>query len=328
MGTALAQVLAGQQCRVTIWDHFPEVVDDIRRNRENRRFLPGVPLHAGIASCASAAECVKNAALVIVCVPSAFAASTIAPVLPAIRDDAILLNVAKGFAPESRQVMPLMLERLARRTCVHLGGPAIATEFARGRPSFVVFASPFEEAARRVAAWFSGATFSTSVTTDVQGATLGGILKNVYAILLGSMDRLIGGARNLEAAAVTACVSEMAEIAVAHGARRETILGLAGLGDLVATGFSPDSHNRRFGQWLATGRSLRDLEADLGWLPEGVRASRAAASLARERGVCSPLCDWLVRTLDGAPPSAEGVLRALRSASGCIRPPFPDQPST
>lgn len=315
MGTAMAQALAGDGHEVALWDFFPEVVEGIQQHRENRRFLPGIPLHEGIRGTASVSDCVHGAALVVIGVPSPFVASTLAAALPAMAQDAVLLNLAKGFAPGTRLPLPLALANQAPdHACVHLAGPAIANELARrGLPASIVLASEDDRAARRVARWLTGPAFITTTTSDVAGAALGGILKNVYAIVLGALEKLSGDVRNLEAAALSASVHEMAAIAQAHGGRSATLYGLAGLGDLVATGFSRDSHNRRFGQRLAAGETAAEMEAEAGWLPEGARAAAAACALARAGKVPAPLAGLVRRWIGGARPSLDGLIRVLRS---------------
>ncbi len=317
MGTALAHALASQGQSIAIWDHFPDVVESMRENRENPRFLPGIRLHEGISVFGSARECVAGCGLVIVCVPSAFTTTLLVPLLPSLELGTILLNVAKGFTPGSLQTLPALLEEIApSHPCVHLAGPAIANEFARGQTASVVMASPSLSAAEIVANRFSGPAFQTSVTTDVTGAVLGGILKNTYAILLGCLSVLGADSRNLEAAATTASVGEMTAIAAAHGASPLTLGGLSGLGDLVATGFSPDSHNRNFGRALASGKSLHLLGEEFGGPPEGVRATAAACYLADEKGIPAPLAHWVHDSLQGTRPSLENLMQALRRCSG------------
>jgi glycerol-3-phosphate dehydrogenase (NAD(P)+) len=314
MGTTMAHALAGNGHEVALWDFFPEVVKGIRLHRENRRFLPGVHLHGGIRATAHVSECVAGAALVVVGVPSLFVSSTLAPVVPSLERHAVLLNLAKGFAPGTRQPLPLMLGGLAPgHPCVHLAGPAIANEIARGLPASIVLAAEDERVAERVAGWLAGPAFIVGTTTDVTGAALGGILKNVYAILLGSLETLSGDARNLEAAALSASVREMASIARAHGGKEATLYGLAGLGDLVATGFSRDSHNRKFGQMLASGKTVAELEAETGWLPEGARAAAAVCALARAGQVRAPLAGLVRRWIGGVRPSFGGLIRVLRT---------------
>ena len=313
MGTAMAHVLACRGHSVSLWDHFREVIDIINHERENPRFLPGVSIHLGVIGTASVEECIRGARLVVLCVPSAFLLGTVGPHLGSLSPGAMLLSIAKGFAPGSHGLFPELLKKMApSHDCVHLAGPAIANEFVRGSTASVVVASESETAARAVADALAGEAFHPSVTTDVAGAALGGILKNVYAIMLGCISRLGGESRNLEAAALAAAVSEMAVIAEACGGRKRTIFGLAGLGDLIATGSSSDSHNRKFGRALATGKSSEELKAELGWLPEGVAATHAACELASAQGVPAPLAEWVLQTLSGRPP-------ALRELKGVLR---------
>lgn len=314
MGTAIAHALAGHGRRVMLWDHFPEVIEDVRRHRQNRRFLPGVALHPSIEATPNASECVAHAALTVVSVPSAFVVSTLRPIVPFLTADAILLNLAKGFAPRAREPLPFLLARLSQRPCAHLAGPAIANEFARGKPAPVVVAADNEAIAKRVANCLRGA-FLAETTIDLAGAALSGVLKNVYAILLGAVNLLSGGSRNLEAAALCASAREMAIIARANGGMDSTVYGLAGLGDLAATGFSPDSHNRRFGQMLAAGKTARELQEEAGWLPEGARAAAAVCGLAKASGTRAPLGGLVRRWLHGPAPSLDQFSRALHAAS-------------
>ncbi len=171
-----------------------------------------------------------------------------------------------------------------------------------------------ERVARRVAGWLVGPAFIATTSTDVPGAVLGGILKNVYAILLGALETLSGGSRNLEAAALSASVHEMAAIAGAHGGKAATLFGLAGLGNLVATGFSRDSHNRKFGQLLASGKARTEIEKEMRWLPEGVRAASAACALARSGKVRAPVAGLVHRWIAGSTPSLDGIVRVMQSA--------------
>lgn len=320
MGSALAHALASQGCQVSLWDHFSEVVEDIQTHRENRRFLPGILLQPDIRACRSSAECVAGAALVIVSVPSAFIADTLEPILPVLNKGAVLVNVAKGFAPGTQHPLICSLEqRMPEHRWVHLAGPCVANEFVHGQQAFIVMASSSETTARLTADWFNGTHFKTSITSDLMGAALGGILKNVYAILLGCLNKLNGQRQNLGAAVITACIAEMADIAAAHGAQRSTIYGLSGLGDLVATGCSLDSHNRRFGELLASGKSVSEIKKEAGWLPEGVAAALTTCTLAESNGVSAPLAEWVRRSLVETPPTLGGLLDALRTATSIIQ---------
>lgn len=315
MGTALAQSLARQGSSVAIWDHFPEVIREIRDQRTNRRFLPNFELDAGIHATPSAAECVSGASIVIVCVPSKFAEAVLTPVVPMLASSATLVNVAKGFAPGGNKMLPVWLEEMAPgHSCAHLAGPALANEIACGLPTFLVVASIDEEAATRVANALAGEILIPSLSADLQGAALCGILKNSYAILLGILEGVGPGGRNLEASALALCGLEMAAIVTAEGGRRETVHGLSGMGDLVATGLAGDSHNRKLGNLLAVGETLDQIEARIGWLPEGVQATAALVRMVNRRGQNAPLLQCVGRILNGTKPKIGTLLDALRAS--------------
>ncbi len=313
MGTAFAHTLAVHGRDVSMWDHFPQVVEDITTSRVNTRFLPDVSLHANIEAHKSATECVAGASLIIFAVPSSFIRSTLESVLPALHPETVLLNVAKGFAAASHlPIISALMELTPAHCWVHLAGPCIANELARGQPASVVIASHSEQTAESVARWCSGPLLDCSVTTDLSGAMLGGILKNVYAILLGCLYELNGNRRNIAACAVTSSVAEMARISIAYGARSSTIYGLSGLGDLIGTGSSLDSHNFKFGQSLASGHVGALLPSEL--LPEGARAAATVCRMASDKQLSAPLAQWVQASIAGQTPSLEGILAALRAA--------------
>lgn len=317
MGTAMAHALAGNGHELVLWDFFPDVLEDICKNRTNGRFLPGVLLHDNVHACVSRDECVAGAELVIICIPSRFLISSVSSVLPAITHSAIILNVAKGFAPGSRQPMPIALAELAPgHPMVHLAGPTLASELAQSMAAGIVLASEKEDAARQVADWFAGPSFMPTTTTDVIGAAFGGILKNVYAILFGYLSKQSGDSRNLESCLTIACMREMTTISESCGAEKETLYGLAGLGDLIATGFSQYSHNRKFGQKLGNGLSVSELEEQLGWLPEGARSAETVCLIAREKEIAAPLAGFVHRLLKGDDVSYGDFLKILRNETG------------
>lgn len=316
MGTALAQALALQGRKVTAWDHFPEVAREIREHRTNRRFLPAIDLDPRIHATTDAEECVRGAGIVILCVPSAFAAEVLRPLVGSLEEGTVILNVAKGFAPEGGEILPTWLKRIAPgHPCAHLAGPALANELARGWPTFIQIAAATQAAAETVATALAGTVLIPSITTDLKGAALCGILKNSYAILLGLLEGVVPGGRNLQATAITLCGQEMETLLVAMGAEVSTVRGLAGIGDLVATGIAPDSHNRKIGIRLGGGQTLEQVQGQTGWLPEGVRASPILLELAHGCGQRPPLLDWLCGVLAGDAPELTGLTKALETAS-------------
>jgi len=312
MGTALAQALARTGGRVVLWDHFAEVVDDINRARSNRRYLPGVALHEGIRAEGRCEDAVRGAQLVVLAVPSPFLRGALQQALPALEADAVVLSVAKGIDPATREpVHRVIAAQLGGRPLALLAGPAIANEFARGLPTAVVLAAEPVAIAERLRPLFAGDVFRVATTADVSGAALGGILKNIYAILLGYLDATSGGGRNLEAAALNASLREMSVLAVALGAERDTIYGLAGLGDLVATGFSDDSHNRKFGRRLGEGETAEAMRAAGQLLPEGACAVDLACAWAGERNIALPLAGFVRQLVAGGRPPLKELLDHL-----------------
>jgi len=303
MGTALACVLAGNGHPVVLWDHFAAVVEEIQTERKNSRYLPGMDLPAGIRAVREAEACVAGAALVVIAVPSPFVRGLLQAVQQSVPPEAILLTATKGIDTETqRPVLGTIGKLLPDHPRCILAGPAIANEFSRGAATRVLVASAQTTAARKVAGWLTNEAFQASVTNDTAGAAMGGILKNVYALLFGFAEAAVGSARNFEAALLTAAVAEMADLSESFGATRETLYGLAGLGDLVATAFSKDSHNRKCGRLLGEGRTLSEVETEMGVLPEGARNVKMVCVWAEEKGVTLPLAAKAEAILSGMRP--------------------------
>jgi len=314
MGTALAHALARNGCKVTVWDHFPEVMEEIREHRTNRRFLEEVELDPSIVVAATPPECVENADIVIPGLPSRFIEGVISQTIGGLKPGAILLNVAKGFAPGTTETIPVGLEHLApEHPCAHLAGPCLAREFALGYPGGIVIAARNNEIAAKVAAAFAGDVFFPFLSTDLVGAALAGILKNSYAIFLGLLSRLVPGEKNLEATALTLCGLEMESILTRQGAEPETIRGLSGMGDLIATGLAPNSHNRRLGARLGYGESIDHIRSENAWLPEGASSTPILLQLAEKSGLRPPLLTCLNDVLAGTPADAGRIIAALRA---------------
>ena len=316
MGTALAHALARNGCEVTVWDHFSEVLQEIREHRTNRKFLAGVDLDPRITVTITPAGCVKDADIVIPSLPSRFIEAVISQAIGGLKPGAILLNVAKGFAPGTTDTIPVWLEgQVPSHPCAHLAGPCLAGEFARGLAGGIVVAARHDHIAAQIAAAFAGDVFIPFSSTDLTGAALAGILKNSYAIFLGLLSRLVPGEKNLEATALTLCGLEMEIILTRQGAEPETIRGLAGMGDLIATGLAPDSHNRRFGVRLGDGESIGKIRSNEAWLPEGAAAPPILLQLAEESGLRPPLLTCLNEVLDGTPPDLSRMMTAFRSGA-------------
>ena len=227
-GTALARMLAAREHAVTLWDHFPETLETIRRTGRNERYLPGVELPANLRLAAGASEAEAGAELIVVAsVSKGFREVT--KTLGSFRG--IVASVTKGIEYETGLTMSgVLAETAPRARVVAMSGPTLAMEVARGVPTAIVAASADAAAAQTVQGLFHSPAFRVYTSSDVHGVELGGALKNVIAIGAGVCDGL-GFGDNSKAALLTRSVSEMRRLGVACGAQAETFTGFSGLGD-------------------------------------------------------------------------------------------------
>lgn len=293
-GTALAVVLARGGHQVRLWARRPEQAEALAQRRVNEAYLPGVALGPGIEPTADLKRAVDGAAAVVV-VPISAAlrelAQRIGPILP---DDALVVHGTKGLERESllrlSQVIESELRPAHRGRVAVLSGPTHAEEVGRGIPAAAVVASPDLEEAAALQAILNGPGFRVYTNADIVGVELCGALKNVVALATGIGDGL-GGGDNARAALMTRSLAEIGRLVVAAGGRAETVSGLAGVGDLIATCTSRHSRNRRAGEQIGRGRPLSEVLAESAQVVEGVPATRAALELARRYGVTMPIAE-------------------------------------
>ncbi len=315
MGTALAQVSAGSGHEVRAWSVEAEVLEEIAQRRTNSRYTGALRLHPNIRPESELSKAIRGASLVVIAVPSHAVAQVARQAAPHLDPRQTVLNTAKGLERGTfRRMSQVLADELGPRfqdAIASLGGPAIAIEMARGQPTAVVVGGSAKGAAL-VQAVFQGESCTVETTTDIAGVELCGVLKNVYAIALGMCDGLDYGA-NTKASLATLALAEMATVCQALGGRSETAYGLAGLGDLLATGYSPHSRNRTLGETLAKGADWREFLRN--HPVEGVAAAEALRQLTADRGLRAPLLDGLNSVLSGEVPPA-GLLRHLLAAPG------------
>jgi glycerol-3-phosphate dehydrogenase (NAD(P)+) len=316
-GTALALTLLDSGHAVTLWGPFPEYVEELRRRRENVRFLPGVPLPASLRLEADLATAVADAELIVLAAPAQYARSLLDGLRRvALPPDPLFVNVAKGIEVGSLlRMSELAQEVLAPRRYAVLSGPSHAEEVARRIPTAVVAAAVDEGVARLVQAAFMSGVFRVYTSTDVVGVELGGALKNVLALAAGVCDGM-GFGDNTKAALMTRGIAEMARLGAALGGRPETFSGLSGIGDLIVTCTSRHSRNRHVGEELGRGRRLEDILRDLGGqVAEGVTTVRSAFRLARRVDAETPIIDQVHAALyDGRDPRQ--AVRELMAREG------------
>lgn len=317
-GTALAAQLGRVGHDVRLWARDEAHVADIAEHRENRRYLAGVRLPDAVEPTADPERALSRAELVVAVVPSQVMRGVMASIAPFIPEGASVCCASKGIEVDSLQTMEEVLvevlpERLHPGICT-LSGPSFAREVAAGLPTAVVIAGRDERRCLQVADSFHGGFFRVYHSDDVVGVEYGGALKNVMAIATGAADGA-GFGTNARAALITRGLAEITRMAVARGANPLTLMGLAGLGDLVLTCTGDLSRNRRVGLGLGRGQALPEILQELGQVAEGVVTTDSAWRLSQRIGVEVPIIEQIYRVLYTGKPLAE----ALRDVFGRSR---------
>jgi glycerol-3-phosphate dehydrogenase (NAD(P)+) len=311
-GTAIALSLyrrGGHE--LTLWSHSAEEAKLIAEASENTLFLPGFPLPPEIAVTADNAA-VAQAEIIVSVVPSAFLRSTLARLLPHLRDGQIIVSASKGvedrsYLRMSEVIATSLAESGLKLPIGALSGPSFAPEVAQAQPTAVTVAFDDAKIATRIQQEFSSETLRIYTSTDMIGVELGGALKNVIAIAAG-VAAGVGLGYNPAAALMTRGIAEITRLAVACGGRRETLAGLSGVGDLVLTCTGSLSRNRTVGQALGQGRKLPEILESLGGkVAEGVLTTRAALGLARRHGIEMPIAEQMELILNEGKDPREAI---------------------
>jgi glycerol-3-phosphate dehydrogenase (NAD(P)+) len=310
-GTALAVILAHNDHSAVLCVRRPVHFEAIQRARENAVYLRGIPLPTSLEVSSDWKSAVRDAALVVMAVPSRFARAAVAPIVSAIASYATIVSVTKGIEQDSLQTMAQMLAQVAppaNRIAV-LSGPGFAGEVARGKPAALVAAAHDEAVGRRVQRLFAAPALRVYRSDDVIGVEIGGAAKNVIAIAAGVSDGLELGS-SARAALITRGLAEMMRLATAAGAQRETMAGLAGLGDLVLTCTGELSRNRGLGLKIARGEPLDPPGAGEP-VAEGLVSALSVWRLAQRLGVEMPIVSAVHRMLYEAAPANAMVEQLL-----------------
>jgi len=323
-GTALALVAERRGAAVRLWARRADLADAISATRENRPYLPGIGIPAGVEATSSLDEaCFRSdggPALVILAIPSAHLATVAGRMNGMIAADCPVIVATKGIDVTTGRTMPaLVADLMPGQPVALLSGPSFADEVARNLPTAVTLAAPTADFARRVVEALHGPTFRLYASDDMVGVALGGSIKNVIAIACGiAAGRELGN--NARAALITRGLAETMRLATAVGARPETLMGLSGLGDLTLTCSSDQSRNFSLGRALGRGNTLADHQAGTRSAIEGVDAAHALARLAAVHRIDMPICSTVRAILDGGTDVDVGIRDLLD------RPPAPDNP--
>jgi len=292
-GSALAKALSEAGNGVRLWGHLAEEIDPIRETGRNEKYLPGVDLPPSIAAGTDLDAALDGADAILFVVPSPVMREVAARVAasPALPAEAAWILCAKGLDPKTGKSLCWAVEDeagpLGDRLLV-LVGPSHAEEVSRQVPTAVVLAGPAGPLRERLQRDFSSEAFRVYVNDDRIGTELGVALKNVIAVATGIIDGL-GGGDNTKGALVSRGLAEMGRYVESHGGSRETLLGLAGVGDLVTTCFSQHSRNRHVGEQIGRGKSLAAVLAEMVQVAEGVHTVRTLHERAAAGGVELPI---------------------------------------
>lgn len=316
-GTALAVVAARAGHGVCLWSRNDEVVSSITERRVNSRYLISTSIPASVVATSDLGEALEDTQMVLLAAPSHAARELLTSMSPLLEQEAIIVGVSKGIEIESGKRISEIAKDVVEgsHSYVCLSGPSFAKEVVERHPTAIVAASKDAAAARMVQNDLSFENLRIYTNADVVGTELGGSVKNVMAIAAG-MTAGLGFGANSVAALITRGLAELTRLARREGAQVETLMGLAGLGDLVLTCTGSLSRNRFVGEELGKGRTLAEITSEMNEVAEGINTARAVKKLADRAGLEMPITNEVNAVLyDGKPVRdavAELMSRPLR----------------
>ncbi len=321
-GTALAALMARNGHAVTLWGRDANVAAAIGRDHENPRYLPGIPLPDTLLASTDLATTLAGCGLVLVVVPSHAFTETLRAVAPLRPAGAGVAWATKGFEPGSGRFLHQVAEDILGDSVplAVVTGPSFAKEVTLGLPTAVTVHGEDPAFTQQVADVLHGPTFRAYTGDDMVGAELGGAMKNVLAVATGVADGMQLGL-NARAGLITRGLNEMLRLAAALGARPETLMGLAGLGDLVLTCTGDLSRNRRLGLALGRGESLDEAVRQIGQVVESVQTANEVMRLADRCGIELPISTAVRAVLHGELTPADGLRQLLAREQ---KPEYPE----
>lgn len=321
-GTALASLLARNGHDTVIWGRNAEQVRSINENHENARYLPGISLPESLKASTDLAETVRDADFILVVTPSHAFKETILALAPYRKSGVGVSWATKGFEPGSGRFLHEVAEEILGSdvSLAVVTGPSFAKEVTQGLPTAVTVHSDNPDFAQVVAEALHGPTFRAYTGNDMMGAELGGAMKNVLAVATGVADGM-GLGLNARAGLITRGLNEMLRLNQALGGRAETLMGLAGLGDLVLTSTGDLSRNRRLGLALGQGKSIEEAVASIGQVVESIQTCDEVMRLARRFDMDLPISDLVSRVLHQEITPQEGLQMILAREQ---KPEYPE----
>ena len=310
-GIALATVLSNNGHKVTVWSALADEVSMLTSDREHKSKLPGVILDKAIEFTTDLECAVTDKDLIVMAVPSVFVRSTAAQAAPFIKNGQIVVDVAKGIEEDTLLPMTeVIMSELSSGDVAILSGPSHAEEVGRKMPTTIVAGAHKRAVAEYVQQIFMNDYFRVYTSPDVLGIGLGGSLKNVIALAAGMADGL-GCGDNTKAALITRGIREISALALAMGAKAETVEGLSGMGDLIVTCASVHSRNRKAGMLMGQGKTMKEATDEVQMVVEGIYSAKAAKALALKYGVSTPIIDSVNEVLFEDRPARECLIELM-----------------
>lgn len=301
-GTTFAKVLADNATnQVVLWARRQDVADEINTDHRNGDYLPGIALPKSLEASTEAAKVLSGATQVYLSVPSQSLRSNLEDWGKLLPKHAIIVSLMKGVENETGLRMSEVIEQVAgidpQRIAV-ISGPNLSLEIAAEEPTAAVASSVNEATRTAVAESASNEYFTTFTNEDVIGTEFGGILKNLIAVAIGIVNG-VGYGQNTKASIMTRGLAELTRFAVAYGAEEKTMVGLAGLGDLIATSESSLSRNHKAGEMLGKGYTLREVQKRMSQTAEGLSSVAPILRLAKAKKVNMPIVEQVQLVLEG-----------------------------
>jgi glycerol-3-phosphate dehydrogenase (NAD(P)+) len=297
-GTALAILAARNGCRTLLWGRNPAHMAALARDRQNKRYLPDMSFPDNLSVTSELADIAEFSNLVLVSIPSHAFKETLIKLKPFLPGEIKIAWATKGFNPDDGCLLHEIVAKIfdPQTPSAILSGPTFAREVAADLPTAITIASTNPDFAAQLAGILHGGRFRTYTSSDVIGVEVGGAVKNPMAIAAGIADGLGFGA-NTRAALITRGLTEIIRLGVKLGGKRETFMGLAGLGDLVLTCTDNQSRNRRLGLALGQGKDKTVTLQEIGQEIEGISAARETFLLARKYGIDMPITEQVYKVL-------------------------------
>lgn len=310
-GTALAVVLTDNGHDVTLWSVLEDEIAMLKEHHEQKDKLPGVKLSETIEFTTDLEKAVFGMDLVVLAVPSPFTRSTAKNMAPIVRQNQIIVSVAKGIEENTLMTLTdIIEEEIPAADVAVLCGPSHAEEVGQRLPTTLVAGARTKKTAEYVQSVFMNDVFRVYTSPDMLGMELGGALKNVIALAAGMTDGL-GLGDNTKAALITRGITEIGRLALAMGAKLETISGLTGIGDLIVTCASRHSRNRKAGMLIGQGKTMQQAMDEVKMVVEGVYSAKAAIALGKKYEVDLPIIEQVNAVLFEDRPAKEAVTELM-----------------